>query len=180
MGDRDNPALQFLRDNRSIVFGITLLILLILAGGALGPGFLWAQNARSILLLASFPGLASLGQTLCALLGGIDLAVPYVIGAAIILLPAPIKAGATFGAAIVLVFAAGLTVGCVTGVLSFRLHGQALIMSPWRGIRGGRRDADLHHDRIGGRWHRFRPGPVLAHQYCGVQWPLFRPAFSCR
>jgi ribose transport system permease protein len=125
----NNRVPQFLRDNRSIVIGVVLLVVLMLAGGLLVPGFLSAQNARSILLLASFLGLASLGQTLCALLGGIDLSIPYVIGAANILLPALIKAGMPSGFAIFLVFIAGLVIGCLNGVLSFRLQGQALIMS---------------------------------------------------
>ena len=45
-------------------------------------GFLSATNIKAILLFASFLGIACVGQTLVALLGGLDLSIPFVIGAA--------------------------------------------------------------------------------------------------
>ncbi len=45
-------------------------------------GFASGSNVKSMLLFASFLGLASVGQTLVALLGGLDLSIPFVIGAA--------------------------------------------------------------------------------------------------
>ena len=84
---RQTATAEFLRQNRSLCMGTALLALLIAMGGLLVEGFLSVQNARSILLLAAFLGLASVGQTLVALLGGLDLSIPFVIGSANILLP---------------------------------------------------------------------------------------------
>lgn len=114
---------------RSIVIGFTLLAVLLIAGALLVPGFVSTRSARSILLLAAFLGLASLGQTLCALVGALDLSIPYVIGAANILFPSLLVAGLPAWLAIVVVIILGAVVGSANGALSFRLQGQALIMS---------------------------------------------------
>jgi ribose transport system permease protein len=118
-----------LRQNRPVLIGTCLLIGLVLVGSVLVPGFLSMQNARSILLLAAFLAIASLGQTLVALLGGLDLSIPYVIGGANILVPSLINSGVPPLLAIATILAAGLIVGALNGMLSFRLQGQALIMS---------------------------------------------------
>lgn len=115
--------------DRSILIGSGLLVLLVLLGGLLVPGFISAQNLRSILLLAAFLGIASLGQTLCALLGALDLSIPFVIGSANILLPSLLLSGLPPTVAILVVIVLGALVGSLNGTLSFRLQGQALIMS---------------------------------------------------
>ncbi|WP_366013812.1 ABC transporter permease [Mesorhizobium sp.] len=117
------------RENRSIFVGISLLILLVVFGALTVSGFLSVQNARSILLLAAFLGLAALGQTLVALLGGLDLSIPFVIGSANILLPKLMNNGLPPSLAIILIVLLGIAAGCANGLLSFRLQGQALIMS---------------------------------------------------
>ena len=63
--------------SRSVLLGIALLVVLTAAGYVLVPGFASYTNIRSMLLLAAFLGLASLGQTLCALLGSIDMSIPF-------------------------------------------------------------------------------------------------------
>ncbi|WP_439150699.1 ABC transporter permease [Sulfitobacter sp.] len=115
--------------DRSILIGSGLLVLLVLLGGLLVPGFISVQNLRSILLLAAFLGIASLGQTLCALLGALDLSIPFVIGSANILLPSLLLSGLPPTVAILVVIVLGALVGSLNGTLSFRLQGQALIMS---------------------------------------------------
>lgn len=120
---------HMIRNNRALAIGVCLLLALTIAGSFLVPGFASVQNARSVLLLAAFLGLASLGQTMVALLGGLDLSIPYVIGAANILLPAMINAGLPAPIAITMILLLGLMVGAINGALSFRLQGQALIMS---------------------------------------------------
>ncbi|MBY3468721.1 ABC transporter permease [Rhizobium laguerreae] len=114
---------------RSIVIGFGLLVLLVIAGAILVPGFISLRNARSILLLAAFLGLASLGQTFCALVGALDLSIPYLIGAANILFPSLLVAGLPAWLAVIVVVILGAVVGSANGMLSFRLQGQALIMS---------------------------------------------------
>ena len=51
-----------------------------LAGSLLIDGYGSAFTLRSMLVLATFVAVASIGQTLVILLGGIDLSIPFVIG----------------------------------------------------------------------------------------------------
>jgi ribose transport system permease protein len=118
-----------MRENRSLTIGCALLMTLLLVGAATVSGFLSMQNARSILLLAAFLGLASVGQTLVALLGGLDLSIPFVIGSANILLPKLMNDGIAPSVASLIIVALGVVAGCANGLLSFRLQAQALIMS---------------------------------------------------
>jgi ribose transport system permease protein len=120
--------------NRSLVIGAALLVALSIAGAFVVDGFLSVANLRSMLLLAAFLGLASLGQTMCALLGGLDLSIPYVIGAANILLPTLLSAGWPPSLAILLLVIIGVIVGVLNGVLTFRVQGQALIMTLGMGL----------------------------------------------
>ncbi len=129
-----SPSTSTARSNnlqfqRSIVIGFGLLVVLLIAGAILVPGFISLRNARSILLLAAFLGLASLGQTFCALVGALDLSIPYLIGAANILFPSLLVAGLPAWLAVIVVIILGAVVGSANGILSFRLQGQALIMS---------------------------------------------------
>jgi ribose transport system permease protein len=122
-------AANGLKLQRSIMIGFGLLMLLLVLGALLVPGFVSMRNVRSILLLAAFLGLASLGQTLCALVGALDLSIPYLIGGANILFPSLLVAGLPAWLAIVVVVILGALIGSANGVLSYRLQGQALIMS---------------------------------------------------
>lgn len=116
-------------ERRGLVIGGALLVVLFGVASLLVEGFFSANNIRSILLLAAFLGLAALGQTMVATLGGLDLSIPFVIGASNILLawlfgtalPAPL--------AILLIAAMGTAIGILNGVLSFRIQGQALILT---------------------------------------------------
>ncbi len=116
-------------DRRGLVLGIVLLACLCVAGEMLVPGFLSAANVRSILLLASFLGLAALGQTLVALVGGLDLSIPFIIGAANIGLAALFGAGLPAALAILLIAVMGTGIGLLNAVLSHRLRNQALIVT---------------------------------------------------
>ena len=120
--------------NRSLAIGTGLLVILSIAGAFVVDGFLSPANVRSMLLLAAFLGLASLGQTMCALLGGLDLSIPYVIGAANILLPSMLSGGWPPVLAILVLVAAGAFVGILNGLFTFRVQGQALIMTLGMGL----------------------------------------------
>jgi ribose transport system permease protein len=126
MHERAQGSLKF---NKSVVLGLGLLIVLCIAGSLLVPGFASFANLRSMLLLAAFLGLASMGQTLCALLGGIDMSIPYVIGSANILLASLFNLRVPLFLACLVVILAGALVGTINGVLSFRAQGQSLIMT---------------------------------------------------
>lgn len=120
--------------NRSVVLGVGLLLLLFIAGTLLLPQFGSSTNIRSMLLLAAFLGLASLGQTLCALLGGIDMSIAGVIGASNILLAAVLNWGIPWLPACLIVLLVGIVVGILNGALSFRIQGQSLIMTMGVGL----------------------------------------------
>ena len=62
--------------------GLAVLIGLFIMGSLIVDGFISTLNLKSMLLFASFLGLACIGQTLVVLLGGLDLSVSFVIGAA--------------------------------------------------------------------------------------------------
>lgn len=114
---------------QNILLALLLLIILISIGALIVPGFSSSISIRSMLLLAAFLGLASLGQTLCALLGGIDLSIPYVIGSANILLASLLNMGLPPTLAIIIILLCGIIVGLINGLLSYRLQGQSIVVT---------------------------------------------------
>ena len=117
------------KNNKSALMGLAVLIGLFIMGSLIVDGFISTLNLKSMLLFASFLGLACIGQTLVVLLGGLDLSVSFVIGAANIGLMYLITLGIPPWICIIAVLLMGLGVGLVNGLLSFRLQGQALILT---------------------------------------------------
>ena len=66
---------------RSAFIGLIVLVALIVISSFTIKGSLSPTNIKAVLLFASFLGIACVGQTLVALLGGLDLSIPFVIGA---------------------------------------------------------------------------------------------------
>lgn len=127
------------QQNRSAFIGIMVLAGLFSVGSMNIDGFSSGNNIKSMLLFASFLGLASIGQTLVALLGGLDLAIPFIIGAANVGLLYLIGLGVPSWLASIIVLAAGALLGVANGLLSYKLQGQALIVTLGTGfvISGG-------------------------------------------
>jgi ribose transport system permease protein len=125
--------------NRSAFIGIMVLSGLFSVGAMNIEGFASASNIKSMLLFASFLGLAAIGQTLVALLGGLDLSIPFIIGAANVGLLYLISLGVPPWLATIIVLAVGALLGVINGLLSYRLQGQALIVTLGTGfaISGG-------------------------------------------
>ena len=71
---------RFIKGTKSVFTGISVLIGLFIIGSLTIPGFLTLLNMKSMLVFAAFLGLATVGQTFVALLGGLDLSIPFVIG----------------------------------------------------------------------------------------------------
>lgn len=115
--------------NRSASIGGSMLLGCLILGALTVDQFISATNLRSMLLLGAFLGLASVGQTLCALLGALDLSIPFVIGASNIGSIWLMTKGVPPVPAIALTLAAGATLGLLNGLLSLRLQGQALIVT---------------------------------------------------
>ncbi|SMF29359.1 ribose transport system permease protein [Tistlia consotensis] len=120
---------RFVVENRSAFIGLTVLVGLFVVGSLKVEGFVYANNIKSMLLFASFLGLACVGQTMVALLGGLDLSIPFVIGAANVGLLYLIGLGVPAWFAVVLIILLGVAIGLLNGFLSFRLQGQALILT---------------------------------------------------
>ena len=114
---------------KNIALGMVMLAALLVVGAISVPSFLSPLNLKSMLLLGAFLGLASVGQTLCALLGGFDLSIPFLIGAANIVSLYLITRGIPAPVAILIVLAMGLVIGALNGLISLRLQNQALIVT---------------------------------------------------
>lgn len=127
------------QENRSAFIGIMVLCGLFSIGSMNIEGFASGNNIKSMLLFAAFLGIASVGQTLVALLGGLDLSIPFIIGAANVGLLYIIGLGVPPWLATVIILAIGTLLGVINGILSYRLQGQALIVTLGTGfaISGG-------------------------------------------
>ena len=120
---------KFVVENRSAFIGLTVLVGLFVVGSLKVDGFVSAANIKSMLLFASFLGLACVGQTIVALLGGLDLSIPFVIGSANVGLLYLIGLGLPPWLAVILLLVIAVLIGLLNGILSFRLQGQALILT---------------------------------------------------
>lgn len=106
-----------------------LVPIVFLIGGALIPGFIGLQSIRSLLIIASFLGIASIGQTVVILLGGIDLSIPAVIGMADVMATQLYGRGLPFWEVALAIVAAALAIGIANGLVSFLLHAHPLIIT---------------------------------------------------
>lgn len=117
------------RQHGSTAMAAAVLIVLIAFGALTIDGFWSLVNLRTNLVFASFLGIATIGQTLCALIGGLDLAIPFIIGAANIGLVKLMNEGIPSGSGIVIVLAVAAAIGAFNGALSRRLRGQSLVVT---------------------------------------------------
>ena len=114
---------------RSAFIGLIVLLALIVISSFTIDGFLSSANIKAILLFAAFLGIACVGQTLVALMGGLDLSIPFVIGASNIGLLYLIGLHVPPFVALGMVLVLGAAFGFLNGLLSYRLQGQALILT---------------------------------------------------
>ncbi len=130
---------RFIKGTKSVFIGISVLIGLFIIGSLTIPGFLTLMNMKSMLVFAAFLGLATVGQTFVAMLGGLDLSIPFVIGSMNVALMSLISKGVPPWLACVAILLLGALIGLVNGILSFRLQGQALILTLGVGffVKGG-------------------------------------------
>jgi ribose transport system permease protein len=106
-----------LRSERGTFFAFAAAIALVIIGGIYRPSFVAPENLATLLLLASFIGIAAAGQTFVVLIGGIDLSVPWVLNAmAILLTTMSLGQNARAWWAVPLSLVAGLGVGALNGL----------------------------------------------------------------
>ena len=122
-------AYKYLNVNKSVIIGVAVLVGLFIIGSVSIDGFLSMQNIKSMLVFASFLGLATIGQTLVVMLGGLDLSIPFLIGATNLGLMSLISLGIPPWLAFIVILAFGTVVGLFNGLISFNLQGQALIVT---------------------------------------------------
>ena len=98
-------------------------------GIALIDGYGSEFSVRSMLVLATFLGVACIGQTLVVLLGGIDLSIPFVIGFANVVAAKLYGDGHAFVVVAAVVAVLALGIGCFNGLVSSRLAIHPLIVT---------------------------------------------------
>lgn len=126
---RGDLATRVVRSSRrGLLRGIALLVVFAL-GFITTPDIFSTQSLRSMLLLGSFLGVAAIGQTLCALLGGMDLSIAFVIGASDLGLLWLLDKGFSESLAIVVIAVVCAGFGSLNGLISHRLSGQSVIVS---------------------------------------------------
>lgn len=116
-----------LRD--SWLMPLLLGVALFAVGAILIDGFASIRTARAILVLAAFVGLASVGQSLVIVMGGIDLSIPFLVGFANVF--AAEAFGAGLPAPLVVAIVVGVTagIGALNGFLSKRFDVHPLIIT---------------------------------------------------
>ena len=116
-------------DNRSAFIGLMVLGTMFVVASLHVQGFFSGTNIKSMLVFASFLGIATIGQTLVALLGGLDLSIPFLIGSSNVGLLYLIGLGIPSPIAVILILVVGALIGLLNGILSYPLQGQALIVT---------------------------------------------------
>ncbi|MCB9966020.1 MAG: ABC transporter permease [Geminicoccaceae bacterium] len=110
---------------------VTLLLALLIhvVGMLLIKGFGTTFGVRAMLVLAALLAIASIGQTLVILLGGIDLSIPFVIGFANVAAAQLYGQGVPFAVVLPGVILAAMLVGAFNGALSSILAIHPLIVT---------------------------------------------------
>lgn len=121
-------VLAALRRHR-VIGAIAIGVALHLLGTLLISGYSSPFSIRAMLVLASLLAVASLGQTLVIILGGIDLSIPFVIGFGNVVAAALTGQGMPFPAVVLVVAVLALLIGAANGALSALLRIHPLIVT---------------------------------------------------
>jgi ribose transport system permease protein len=98
-------------------------------GTALIPGYSAPFAIRAMLVIASLLAIASVGQTLVVILGGIDLSIPFIMGFANVVAAQLYGQGWHFGLVCLVVFGLAGLIGAFNGALSRGLNLHPLIVT---------------------------------------------------
>jgi ribose transport system permease protein len=109
---------------------LVALVVIFAFGAATLDGFSSRRSIYSMLVLAAFLGIASAGQTLCILIGGIDFSVAaWIAAGAIMLVQLNGARGWSFGATFALIAALALLGGGIVGYICHRWRIDPLIIT---------------------------------------------------
>ncbi|MBZ9869488.1 ABC transporter permease [Mesorhizobium sp. BR1-1-9] len=119
----------FATTNARGVGAFCVAALLHLAGTILIPGYSSPFAVRAMLVLASLLAVASIGQTLVVIMGGIDLSIPFVIGFANVVAAQLYGDGWNFVLVCGLVGVLAILIGGLNGLIARSLDIQPLIVT---------------------------------------------------
>ena len=104
----------------SVVLQVVIAIAVFAVGSVLVPGFGQPSSVKAMAVLASFLGIAALGQTMVVLIGGIDLSVPALIGAGNVMAAKLTGDGVPWILTLLLVLLVGVVAGAINGYITHR------------------------------------------------------------
>lgn len=105
------------------------VVVVAVIGVATTPNILSLMSLRSMFVVASFLGIVAIGQTLCVLLGEIDLSIAFLIGAADLGTLWLIDKGFASAEAVIIMLAICLLVGAVNGFVGHFVKGQSVVVT---------------------------------------------------
>jgi ribose transport system permease protein len=100
-----------------------------LATCVLIPGFLNGPSIRALLVLTSILGIASIGQTVVTIVGGIDLSIPAMMSLANVMLAELTGSGWGFASVACLIVVAAVLVGIANGLATHYLRAPSLVVT---------------------------------------------------
>ncbi len=115
--------------SKSALVAYAMIPVLFVLSMAMIPGFGSFSSVTSLLVIASLLGIASIGQTLTVIIGGIDLSIPAIIGLANVLTVRWYGAGLNFALVVVLVVAIAMAIGALNGIASRALGAHPLLIT---------------------------------------------------
>lgn len=111
-----------------------LVPVLFVIGALTFPGYASRPSIVSLLILASFLGLASVGQTFAVVLGGVDLSIPALIALGDVVITRLYGDGWSFWAACALILAIAIAIGAINALLSLYLRVHTLVITLGTGL----------------------------------------------
>ncbi|MER8698093.1 MULTISPECIES: ABC transporter permease [unclassified Mesorhizobium] len=119
----------FQSTNARVAGAFAVAVALHLLGTLLIPGYSQPFAIRALLVIASLLAVASIGQTLVVILGGIDLSIPFIIGFANVVAAQLYGVGWNFALVCAVVSALALLIGALNGLISRGLDIHPLIVT---------------------------------------------------
>lgn len=121
--------MQLARLRSPLLLTTVMMLALFIAGAATIQGFSSRFSIISMLILASFLGIASAGQTMVIVLGGIDLSVPFLIDFGDVVAGQLYGQGWPFWLIIALLLVLAALIGLFNGAISNHFHVHPLIVT---------------------------------------------------
>ncbi|MET2828179.1 ABC transporter permease [Mesorhizobium shangrilense] len=119
----------FQSTNARVAGAFAVAVVLQIAGTLLIPGYSAPFAIRALLVIASLLAVASIGQTLVVILGGIDLSIPFVIGFANVVAAQLYGNGMDFAVVCLIVGVLAILIGALNGLISRGLNIHPLIVT---------------------------------------------------